>query len=60
MATYFIRGPFEGFEYDTEAKKDRTLQCLEGLKEDCDTINDLDRLRNVISIVRNLNLRTYA
>jgi hypothetical protein len=59
MGGHFLKGPFDGIEGDTATKRDRTLQSLFELQEDCESSTDRKNLWMTYDIVSRLDLKTY-
>jgi len=60
VSVHFLRGPFDGIEYDTRAKHLRTLETLTDLADDCATEHDRHMLLLAFDIVSRLELVHYA
>lgn len=53
-------GPFHGYEYDTQAKRLRTLECVSNLADDCATDHDRQMLLIAFDIISRVELVTYG
>ena len=56
---FHLTGPFNGYEYNTKAKLLRTLECVAGLGEDCETDYDRRMLLMAFDIISRVNLKVY-
>lgn len=59
MPVLFLKGPYEGIEYDTEAKKLCVLDSLSQLSGDCRDDHERYMLTMAFDIVSHIRLVTY-
>jgi hypothetical protein len=59
MFVHFLKGPFDGFETDTETMLLRTLETVSELGEHCATDHDIQMLLMAFDIIKRVELVTY-